>query len=265
MAASSSVQSVKSLPRPDVVLPATGVVVGETFVFAGVVVDPILVRVALVVHLVTFLGCVLAPLREEGPASPGLFFAFSLLPLSRLVFSGLPMITDVGVFQFALLYIALAPAALMVVRMDSTPTPEPRWETLQEAGPFFLPLAVVLGLAGYLAIDPSPIIPSTRPAWLLLSASLFLGVVGPLEELVFRGILQANVQAEIGRGYPILLSGGLYGAFHSQYGSLSAMWIATLTGLFLGYLYAHSESLGLVAVLNGVIGFCTFVAFPMWL
>lgn len=261
----NNVQAVINLPRPEVLAPVGGILLGETVLFASVVHDEALLGLALLVHLATFVGCVLAPLRRESVGPPGLFFVFSLLPMSRLAASGLPTLSDVAVFQLAIVYAVVVPAALLIAGMESTPDPAFGWRALRVVGPFFLPLAALLGLVEYLVLRPAAIVPATDPAWLFLGATFFVFVVGPVEELVFRGLLQGALERVVDGRVAILLAGGLYGAAHAQYGSLATVGVATLAGLLFGLLYARSKSLGLVAVINGVVGFCTFVAFPLYL
>lgn len=258
-------QAVINLPRPDVLAPVGGILLGETLLFASVVHEEALLGLALLVHLVTFVGCALAPMSRASVGSPGLFFAFSLLPMSRLAASGLPTLSDVAVFQLAIVYGVVVPAALLIVGMESTPDPEFGWRAVRVVGPFFLPLAALLGLVEYLVLRPATIVPATDPAWLFLGATFFVFVVGPVEELLFRGLLQSALERALGGRIAILLSGGLYGAAHAQYGSLATVAVATVAGSVLGLIYARSRSLGLVAILNGVVGFCTFVAFPLYL
>lgn len=260
----SNVQAIINLPRGDLIALVGGILLGETLLFAGALQDPGLVRAALFVHLLTFVGCLLAPVGRDDVASPGTYFVLSLLPMTRLAFTGLPTLSEITVLQLALSYAVVVPAVLLVTAMDSTPDPELGWRAVKVVGPFFLPLAVVLGLGEFLALRPTGVVPGDEPAWMFLGATLFVFVVGPVEELLFRGLLQEALEVEVGPGVAILVAGGLYGVAHAQYGSLPTVAFATLTGLFFGFLYARTGSLGLVAMLNGVMSFCTFVALPLW-
>lgn len=258
-------QAAINLPRPDVLAPAGGILLGEMLLFASVVHEEALLSLALLVHLLTFVGCALAPIRRASVGPPGLFFAFSLLPMSRLAASGLPTLSAVPLFQLVIVYAVVVPAALLIAGMESTPDPAFKWRPLQIVGPFFVPLSVLLALGQYLTLRPEAIVPTTDPGWLFLAGAFFVFVVGPVEELLFRGLLQGALERELGTPVAVLLSGTLYGAAHAQYGSLATVAVAAVAGSVFGVLYARSGSLGLVAVLNGVVGFCTFVAFPLYL
>lgn len=245
-------------------MPIVGIFLGEALLYGAVVHDQALLRVSLLVHLLAFLGCVVAPLRDDQGGDIGSYFVVALVPMTRFVAIGLPALSSVSLFQLTIVYAILVPALLLVTEMESTPNPRPYWDALFVVGPFFLPLAVVLGALQFVAFQPAAFVPSAAPAWLFLAGTFFLFVVGPVEELLFRGLLQEGLETELGRRGSILLSSGLYGAAHSQYGSPGAVAVAVVAGLLFGWLYARSGSLGLVAVLNGVMGFCTFVAIPLW-
>lgn len=254
-----------SLPRPGVLAPVAGILLGEALLFGAVTYDQGFLRASLFVHLVTFLGCVLAPLRSASGRATGLYFSLSLVPMSRLAATGLPDLATVPLVRYAVAYAVLVPALLLVESMESTPSPALGQRALLVVGPFFLPLAVALAAGEWLASTPEAIVPSALPAWLFLSGTVFVFVVGPIEELLFRGFLQTALEREVGGRRAVGLASVVYGAVHAESGSLAAVGVGVLAGAFLGTLYARSGSLALVATLNGVMGFVTFVALPLWL
>jgi len=78
-----------------------------------------------------------------------------------------------------------------------------------------------------------------RPA---IAAALAL-VIGPGEELFWRGLVQRNLQRQFGPGRGWLLASSIYGAVHLVSDNLTLTGAATTAGLFWGGLYARQQRL----------------------
>jgi uncharacterized protein len=78
-----------------------------------------------------------------------------------------------------------------------------------------------------------------RPA---ITAALAL-VIGPGEELFWRGLVQRNLHRRFGRLRGWLLASSIYGAVHLVSDNLTLTGAATTAGLFWGALYARDQRL----------------------
>ena len=78
-----------------------------------------------------------------------------------------------------------------------------------------------------------------RPA---IAAALAL-VIGPGEELFWRGLVQQNLQRAFGRLPGMLIASSCYGAIHLVSENLTLTGAATTAGLFWGGLYARDSRL----------------------
>ncbi len=69
------------------------------------------------------------------------------------------------------------------------------------------------------------------------------GVIGPSEELFWRGLVQHGLQVRIGRVGAALLASGLYGGVHLVSRNLTLTAAAGVAGLFWSLLYAVEQRL----------------------
>jgi membrane protease YdiL (CAAX protease family) len=103
------------------------------------------------------------------------------------------------------------------------------------------------------AIDPK----SHRPAYFLWMVLLSLAVVGPAEELLFRGAIQGLLKRAWGARVAIIGASALFGLLHysvgsgSMTGALAYVVVAFLLGLVLGWLYERTGNLLVPALAHG--------------
>jgi membrane protease YdiL (CAAX protease family) len=92
---------------------------------------------------------------------------------------------------------------------------------------------------------------------------LLLVVIGPGEELFWRGYLQRTWQNRIGRAPALPFAVAVYTAVHIASGNPVLVLAAAVCGLFWGYLYLRSGSVLLVAVSHTVWDLAVFLLFPL--
>lgn len=244
-----------SLPPWSFVLPFVGVLFAEIALFYGYS------RHALWIHLLNLLFCVLAPLRYEQTLS--LLQPFALLPLFRIVNLGMPTFFELTLLFFPLTYLPLLPAIYLVVRAQDIRIGTNRRAFVLGLVPVVV-ISAPLALAEYAIIRPEALIPELSVFWVLAITAIMIGTVGIVEELLFRGILQRRFGDYLGRWGGIVLATVLYSAMHSIYGSGLVILYVTFLGLFFGTLYEWTDSIGLVAVLHGVLNVFLFALIPVY-
>jgi len=87
-------------------------------------------------------------------------------------------------------------------------------------------------------------------------------LIGPGEELFWRGFLQRRLQVHFGGFIGWLLATALYAVVHAGSGNLMLVLAAGVCGLFWGFLFLWSRSLLLVAVSHTVWDLAVFFLFP---
>ena len=94
-------------------------------------------------------------------------------------------------------------------------------------------------------------------------ALLMLAVIGPGEELFWRGFVQRRLQTEHGRFPGFLLATAVYTLMHAGSGNVMLVLAAGLCGLFWGYLYLKTGSLLLNVVSHTTWDLAIFLLLPV--
>jgi membrane protease YdiL (CAAX protease family) len=130
----------------------------------------------------------------------------------------------------------------------------------------YLPLSVLAALVfaevEYMLIGAMPLIPDISQVSLLELIVIMIFVVGLVEELIFRAILQTRLEEFMGSAAGILLVSLLFGIMHSGYGTPYEMGITFLLGCVLGYCFYKTRSLPLVIMINGLTNVFLFGVIP---
>jgi membrane protease YdiL (CAAX protease family) len=139
----------------------------------------------------------------------------------------------IGLASAALLYAVFAAGRLLALRLF----------------PFAAP-----GIAGVYALR------SGQP--LLRVALLIALVIGPGEELFWRGFFQHNVAETAGRRRGFVLTALLYASVHLAAGNVMLVLAAAVCGVFWGWLYLRYRSPLANVVSHTIWDLAVFVAFP---
>jgi len=87
-------------------------------------------------------------------------------------------------------------------------------------------------------------------------------LIGPGEEIFWRGFLQRRWQKRFGSGRGYLLATALYTSVHAGSGNIMLILAAAVCGLFWGWIYRKTGSVLLAAVSHTVWDLAVFVVFP---
>jgi membrane protease YdiL (CAAX protease family) len=102
-----------------------------------------------------------------------------------------------------------------------------------------------------------------QSAALLRIGLLIFFVIGPGEELFWRGFVQRRWQQKLGRGFGWVLASMFYAAVHVGSGNFMLVLSALVCGLYWGALYSRFKSTILVAISHSVWDMLIFVFFPL--
>lgn len=98
----------------------------------------------------------------------------------------------------------------------------------------------------------------------LLISFLLLFVIGPAEEIFWRGFIQENLQFLTKKSsISIILTTVIYTLVHIWALNPMLLIAAMICGLFWGYLYYRYQSLSLVIVSHSIWDFLIFIVFPL--
>ncbi|MDR7666245.1 type II CAAX endopeptidase family protein [Methanosarcina sp. Z-7115] len=190
--------------------------------------------------------------------------ALLLLTIFRLVNFSMPIFFDINIYSFIFVYAPLAIPA-MIATIHQRVVYEKKRDTLRRIW-IYLPFSVLTGLAfaeaEYILIGTRELIPDLSLENLLILIVIMVFIVGLVEELVFRSILQTRMEEFLGPAGGIFLSSLLFGVMHSNYGTPYEMAYTFLVGGFLGYLFYRTRSLPLVIMIHGSINVFLFGIIP---
>lgn len=229
----------------------------EFFLFHGYL------ETGIIGHLVTLLICTIGPLAKK--AETETFRAFLLIPLFRLVNLGLPFFVFDPLLSTLILYGALLPAAILLALDFSVISISlvGRIERVVLA----LPIIVLLSFFGarieYQLVNPNPMIGTWTVETVIMFAIVMVGLVAFIEELVFRGILQRNLQYRLGNLSGLIISSLLFGFMHSGSGNLLEVGFAALLGGAYGATYDWTDSLLLAVLFHGLLNIWLFGIMPL--
>lgn len=193
-----------------------------------------------------------------------IYQALLLLTIFRLVNFSMPVFLESNLFSFVFIYAPLAiPITLATVHQKVRY--ERKRDTLRRIW-IYLPLSILAGLAfsqvEYTLIGTRELIPDLSPTNLLILIIIMVFIVGLIEELIFRSILQTSLEEFLGPAWGIFLSSLLFGIMHSAYGTPYEMAYTFLLGGFLGYIFYRTRSLPLVVMIHGSINVFLFGIIP---
>lgn len=190
--------------------------------------------------------------------------AFLLLPIFRLVNLSIPIFLKVNIYSFVFIYASLAMSAIIAITHQNVVF-ETKRDTFRKIWiylPFSVLVALVFAEAEYMLIGARPLIPNISHVNLLELIVIMIFVVGLVEELIFRAILQTRLEEFLGPAAGILLVSLLFGVMHSGYGTPYEMGLTFLLGCFLGYCFYKTRCLPLVIMINGLTNVFLFGIIP---
>ena len=192
------------------------------------------------------------------------FIVLALLPLFRLINLGMPAFTTSMLYWLPLAYSAFLPGVYILYR--------PRRRDSDQIGRTQMLLysvaAVVLGavLAGIELTVTTVEVLLQNPTIIegvLISFVMFM-FISVVEELLFRGVIQQELQSRIGRVGGISITAALFGMMHATTLSGPTVLFGIGLGIVIGYVYDRTASLPIACLLHGSLNVFLYGIFPMF-
>jgi membrane protease YdiL (CAAX protease family) len=108
------------------------------------------------------------------------------------------------------------------------------------------------GTIEYILLTPEPTYPTFELSHVLTDLFYMTFFVGLGEEMLFRGIIQRDLQKAIGKWNGLHVTAFLFGIMHMTWRSPEELVFATLSGYLLGYIYMRTKSLTMPIALHGI-------------
>lgn len=256
--------------KAGLLLPIIIIAAAEAFYFQGSA------ESCLGLHALNIFICILLPIwAEKGML---LYQSFALVSLLRVLNIGMPVFFTETLLWMPFVYAPIIVAGYIVWRQTVMDADKLDWRNLvrflngQGLRPKvgwkweYLLIAIIFGYLvanlEYLVLKNMALVHDLGPLDLGKLFLVMVVFVGFGEELVFRGLLQSSIEKLHGRYVAIVVSALMFSIMHSGYQSVPYLFFVLGVGLVLAYAYERTGSLGLVALMHGILNFFLFSFLP---
>lgn len=242
-------------------IPIAAIALAELMIYSGRKLE------AMEIHALVLLGLSFSIIYIKNKDIQKTYQSFLLLPILRLVDFSMPLFYEEKLYNLIFIYCLLAiPVSIAAINQEFTLTQ--LGITFKKIG-IYIPLAIFMGLllgAGeYIIVGKNPLIQNLSILNLLNLTIIMVFLVSPIEEMIFRSILQNRLEIVLGSREALIVTSILFGLMHSGYGSIYEVLYITLVGAVIGYLFYGTRSLPLVALIHGFMNVFFFGIIPLLL
>ncbi len=239
-------------------IPVSAIAFAELMIYSGREVG------AMVVHALVLLGLSIITMFVKDGEIQKTYQAFILLPILRLVDSSMPLFYTERLYNLVFIYGLLAiPVSIAATNQEFTRT---QLGITFEKIAVYIPLSIVmgflLGVGEFFVVGENPLIQNFSILNLLSLIIIMVFFVSPVEEIIFRSILQNRLEIVLGNREALIITSVLFGLMHSGYGNISEILYIISVGTLIGYLFYRTRSLPLVALIHGFMNVFFFGVIP---
>ncbi|AKB30454.1 CAAX amino terminal protease family protein [Methanosarcina siciliae C2J] len=240
------------------IIPILSIALAELMIYFGMIIE------AMEIHAIILLGLTISMLYIENEEIQKTYQALILLPVLRLVNLSMPAFYDVTLYSFVFTYGLLTIPVTIAITSQGF-TREQLGVTFRRMW-LYIPLSIIisflLGIGEYLIIETNYLIPDLSISSLLVLILIMVFLVGLIEELIFRSIIQNRLEVFLGSRRGLVITSILFGLMQSGYGSISEIFYTFAVGFIIGYMFYRTRSLPLVTMIHGFINVFLFGVFP---
>lgn len=217
----------------------------------------------LIVHGVGLITTLVLISASSG-ATAMLYQSMLLIPILRIVNFGIPIFIENSILMLAVLYSFLSLSLVFIVRSQNLSYRQ-LGLTLQglRLGALGLGVGVFLGAIQYsMSLETIEYEHTVRNYLLLiLTAGVMVGLV---EELIFRGLIQRWATVRLGPRVAIVVTSVLFGTMHSVWLTPLDIAFAGTVSLFFGWVYARTNNMWFIAGAHAMINVTAFLLGPLY-
>lgn len=240
------------------IIPILSIAFAELMIYFGMFIE------AMEIHAAILLGLSISMLYIKSEEIQKTYQALILLPILRLVNLSMPAFYDVTLYSIVFIYGLLTIPVTIAITSQGF-TREQLGVTFRRMW-LYLPLSIImsllLGTGEYLIIETNYLIPDLSISSLLVLILIMVFLVGLIEELIFRSILQNRLEVLLGSRGGLVITSILFGLMSSGYGNISEIFYTFAVGFIIGYMFYRTRSLPLVTMIHGFINVLLFGVFP---
>jgi hypothetical protein len=242
-------------------IPAVAIAFAEMMVYLGRELE------AMEIHALILLGLSFSIMFIKNKEIQKTYQALILLPILRLVDLSMPLFYEEKLYNLIFIYGLLAiPVSIAATNQEFTLTE--LGITFKKIGryiPLSILLGFLLGIGEFIIVGGNPLIKDLSIFNLLSLTIIMVFFVSPVEEIIFRSILQNRLETILGSVEALIITSFLFGIMHSGYGNIYEILYISSVGALLGYLFYRTRSLPLVALIHGFMNVFFFGIIPLLL
>lgn len=246
--------------KKEIYLPILGIAVGEVMMLSGHV------YMGLILHVINLqaitLGLIFSDLSTE---KKNLMQTMLLLLQMRILNLAMPQFFTTKLLWYPLVYGVMFISIYYVTKQQNITSKDigidfNRWYLYI---PLALLIAAAMAMLEFKILDPVPLITNLKIHNILLISIVMFIFVAPIEELIFRSLLQTRLQSVFGDNKGLLLSAALFGIMHSGYGLMDEILFATFFGAVLGFIFQKTKSFPFILIIHGTANVFLFGILPI--
>lgn len=188
-----------------------------------------------------------------------------LISLFRFLNLSMPVFSEMTLDTLSYVYILMLFPAYLVIRYQGLDLSHIRVPFKKI--PAYLLLSCVAGAiiawGEFQIIRPESLIPDFSLLNILKLCLIMLFVVGFVEELIFRFLLQTRMEFNFGDLKGLIIASLLFGSMHSGYSNAYEILYASFVGILIGYAFQKTGSLALVTLTRGFVNIFLFGLIPL--
>lgn len=227
-------------------------------------------------HALNIFVCILLPIWADKRML--LYQSFALVSLLRVLNIGMPVFFTETLLWMPFVYGPIIVAGYIVWRQTVVDAEKLHWRNLVKflnghgLKPNvkwkweYLLIAIIFGYLvanlEFFVLENQALVKDLGPLDLGKLFLVMVVFVGFGEELIFRGLLQSSIGKHYGKYVAVFVSALLFSIMHSGYHSAPYLLFVFGVGLVLAYAYEITGSLGLVALMHGILNFFLFSFLP---
>lgn len=235
-------------------IPTVAIAIAEMMIYLGRELE------AMEIHALILLGLSLSMMFIKSKEIQKTYQVLILLPILRLIDLSMPLFYEEQLYNLIFIYgLMLIPVSIAAADQGFTRTQlginlKKLW--------IYIPVSVLLGLflgiGEFFIVGKTPLIPYLSIFNLLILTIIMVFLASPVEELIFRSLLQNRLETVLGSRGALIITSILFGLMHSGYGNIYEIYYMLLVGALIGYLFYRTRSLPLVTLIHGIMNICFF-------
>lgn len=193
-----------------------------------------------------------------------LLMSMMVLPMIRILGHTIPGLVHIEqLYWFPIIAVPLFGASYVIMKVQGLGLKNVgfQWGNLKLQILIAL-TGVILGTAEYFILKPPALIPHFTPQWVLIGALILIISTGFAEELLFRGIIQKNVENVFGCAFGLIYTSLIFTTMHIGWNSFLDLIFVFLVAMFYGYAFQKTRSLLGITLSHGISNTFLFLIVP---